>query len=378
MSAIHGSCHARFGALREELEKRLAADHELGASIAVVQDGDAVVDLWGGWADADRAVPWAEDTITNVWSCSKTVLAVAALLLVDRGELDVHAKVAKYWPEFAANGKDAVEVRHLLAHTSGVAGWDQPVVLEDLYDWERSTAMLAAQAPWWPPGSMSGYHGLNQGHLVGEVVRRITGMGVREFVAREISGPLGADFTIGVPRSEFGRVSNVVPPPPLPIDLEALGTDSVAFKTFTGPALDASAAWTDAWRDADISCANGHGNARSLARIQSVVSHGGAVDDVRLLSARTVDMIFELQSDGVDLVIGQPLRFGLGYGLPVPQTFPEIPEGRICFWGGWGGSVVVNDVDRRTTFAYVMNRMQPGLVRSENSAAYLKAFFAAL
>lgn len=378
MSAVQGQCDARFSGLWEELEKRLAADHELGAAIAVVQDGELAVDIWGGWADADRTVAWADDTITNVWSSTKTVLALAALLLVDRGELDVHAKVARYWPEFAANGKDGIEVRHLLAHTSGVAGWEQPVTVDDVYDRERSTAMLAAQAPWWPPGSASGYHAINQGHLVGEVVRRITGTGLREFVAREIAGPLGADFTIGVPRSEFGRISNVVPPPPLPIDLAALGTDSVPFKVFTGPAVDASEAWTDRWRGADIGSANGHGNARSLARIQSVVSHGGAVGDVQLLANRTLDSIFEVQSDGVDLVLGQALRFGVGYGLPQPQTFPDLPEGRICFWGGWGGSVVVNDLDRGVTFAYVMNRMQPGLLGSENSSAYLRAFFAAL
>lgn len=351
---VQGECAERFGRLREVLAERLAADHELGASIAVVADGELVVDMWGGFADADRTVPWQRDTITNVWSTTKTMTALAALMLVDRGELDVHAPVARYWPEFAQNGKDGVEVRHVLSHTSGVSGWDQPVVVEDLYDWEKSTAMLARQAPWWEPGTASGYHALNMGHLVGEVVRRVTGTPLGEFVAREIAGPLGADFHIGLDPAEFGRVSDVVPPPPLPIDFGAMDPESVVIKTFTGPAPDASVAWTEAWRRADIGAANGHGNARSVARIQSVVSHGGEIDGVRLLGPTGLDTIFELQSDGVDQVLGVPIRFGIGYGLPTPQTIPYLPEGRLCFWGGWGGSLVVNDLDRRTTIAYMM------------------------
>ena len=139
--------------------------------------------------------------------------SLAALVLVDRGELDLDANVAKYWPEFAARGKAGIKVRQLLSHTSGVSGWEQPVTLEDLYDWDKSTALLAAQAPWWEPGTASGYHALTYGHLIGEVIRRITGQRLGEFFAAHIAGPLGADFHIGLPPSEFHRVANVVPPP---------------------------------------------------------------------------------------------------------------------------------------------------------------------
>jgi CubicO group peptidase (beta-lactamase class C family) len=378
MAAVQGVCDARFAPVVETLQARLEADDELGAAIAVVMDGEPVVDVWGGWADAERTTPWTQDTITNVWSSTKTVLSLAALMLVDRGELDVHAKVAKYWPEFGANGKEDIEVRHLLGHTSGVSAWEQPVVVKDLYDWERSTAMLAAQAPWWEPGTASGYHALNQGHLVGEVMRRITGQKPGEFVASEIAGPLDADFHIGIDPIHDGRIANVVPPPPLARDFAALDPDSVVVKTLTGPAPAATDSWTDEWRRADIASANGHGNARSLAGIGSAVSHGGVAGDVRLLSPRTIDMIFELQSDGIDLVTGQQMRYGIGYGLPTPSVIPYIPERRICFWGGWGGSMVVNDLDHHATIAYVMNRMQPGLIGSENTRAYLTAFFTAL
>ncbi|QYB06597.1 beta-lactamase family protein [Rhodococcus sp. USK10] len=378
MTELGGVCDQRFAALQDALKDNLESGEELGASIVVTLDGQPVVDMWGGWSDADRATEWGRDTLTNVWSCTKTVTALAALMLVDRGLLDVYAPVAKYWPEFAAAGKERVEVRHLLSHTSGVSGWDQPITVEDTFDLVESTKRLAAQAPWWEPGTASGYHALNYGHLIGEVVRRVDGRTLGRFVAEEIAGPLAADFHIGLDPSEFGRVSNVVPPPPLPIDLASLDPASVIVRTFTGPGPDASASWSDAWRRAENGAAGGQGNARSLARIQSVVACGGELDGVRLLSPDTISLIFEEQSNGVDLALGQPIRFGVGYGLPTPVSVPFVPEGRICFWGGWGGSQVVVDTERRMTMTYVMNKMGPGLLGSDRTAQYATATFDAL
>lgn len=350
---LGGTCSARFDSLRELFAAKLESGEDLGASLAFNIDGEMVVDLWGGWADEARTVPWTENTITNVFSTTKCMTSLAALVLVDRGELDLDAPVATYWPEFAANGKAAIKVRHLLSHTSGVSGWEQPITLEDLYDWDKSTALLAAQAPWWEPGTASGYHALNYGHLIGAVIRRITGQRLGEFFAAHVAGPLGADFHIGLPSSEFKRVANLVPPPapaaaPEPMQLDP---NSVAFKTTTNPAMSVETTWTEGWRRADMGAGNGHGNARSLARIQSAVACGGAVDGVRLLSPRTIDRIFEVQFHGIDLVMGIPMKWGVGYGL--------APEGRVCSWGGYGGSLMVIDVDRRMTFAYVMNKMAP-------------------
>ena len=262
--------------------------------------------------------------------------SLAALMLVDRGELDVDAPVGKYWPEFAANGKQDVLVRHLLSHASGVSGLDQPAVAPDLYDWDRATSRMAAQAPWWEPGTASGYHALNFGHLIGEVVRRISGKTLKHFVAEEIAGPLGADFQIGAAESDWGRIADVVPPPPLPFDLEALDPNSPAAKTLTGPLVAAEEANTPGWRRADIGAANGHGNARSVARVMSVVARGGEVDGIRLLSRETIDLIFREQINGIDVVLGIPLRFGIGYGLPRLDTLPWIPDEKICFWGRVG------------------------------------------
>ncbi len=299
-------------------------------------------------------------------------------MLVDRGELDVDAPVAKYWPEFGAAGKQDVLVRHVMSHASGVSGLDQPAVIEDLYDWEQSTSRMAAQAPWWEPGTASGYHTLNYGHLVGEIVRRISGKTLKRFVAEEIAGPLGADFQIGAAESDWGRIADVVPPPPLDIDLAALGMDSPAVKTFTGPIPAAGDANTPGWRRADMGACNGHGNARSVARVMSVVSRGGEVDGVRLLGPDTIDLIFREQLNGIDLVLGVPLRLGIDYGLPQRDTLPYVPDGKICFWGGWGGSMIVMDVGRGMTLSYMMNKMGPGVVGSERSAAYATAIYDAV
>jgi CubicO group peptidase (beta-lactamase class C family) len=377
-TSVQGSCDTAFTSLQEALEANIASGEVLGASIALNIDGKLLVDLWGGWRDEARTLPWERDTIVNVWSSTKTVTSLALLMLVSRGQVDVHAPVARYWPEFAAAGKERVEVRHLMSHTSGVAGLDQPATLEDMYDWETSTARMAAQAPWWEPGTAPGYHALNFGHLLGEVLRRVTGKTLKQFVAEEIAAPLGADFQIGAAAADAGRIAPVVPPPPLPIDLAAMDPNSPAVRTLNGPAVEASAANTPAWRAADIGAANGHGHARSVARILSAISLGGQVDGAQLLSSETIELIFEQQADGVDLVLGVPLRFGIGYGLPQPQTIPYIPEGRVCFWGGWGGSVIMMDLDRRLTFAYMMNRMGPGIIGSSRSETYLRTAYAAL
>jgi CubicO group peptidase (beta-lactamase class C family) len=377
---LQGHWDARFDKLADALGHAIADGEEVGAAIAIDVDGDTVVDMWGGHTDAARTKPWRSDTIVNVWSSTKTVTALAGLMLIDRGLIAPETPVATVWPEFAANGKEHVEFRHFLSHTSGVSGWEQPVVPEDIFDWDKSTAMLAAQAPWWEPGTASGYHALNYGHLIGEVVRRTTGRSLHEYVAEEIAGPLEADFQIGAATQDFARVADVILPddpfeglPPFDQWPEPM------LKTFTGPAPDPAIANTEAWRAADIGAANGHTNARALARILSAVSLGGEVGGVRLLRPETIERIFEVQSDGPDLVLaGHRIRFGLGFGLPTPETIPYIPDEKICFWGGWGGSWESMNPDRRTTIAYVMNKMGPGIEGTERTARYFTLAYDAL
>lgn len=379
MAEIKGTINDdRFGKLGELLSDSLDAGADVGASVSVTLGGETIVDIWGGHADEAKTTEWQENTITNVWSTTKTMTFLSALVLAERGLLDFHAPVTTYWPEFGQNGKEAIEVRHLMGHTSGVSAWAQPVTTDDIYDWDKSTAMLAAQAPWWEPGTASGYHALNQGHLVGEIIRRIDGRMLNEFFAQEIAGPLNADFQIGgIPESDYGRISNVIPPEGLPIDLATVDMESVAIKTFTGPAPEASIAWEAPWRSACIGAANGHGNARSVARIQAIVANGGTVDDVTLLSPETIDLIFEEQAHGTDQVLGLPVRFGMGYALP-SEGAPYLPEGKIAYWGGWGGSSIIVDTERDMTIAYMMNLMDNGLTGDFRGQHLIEASYAAL
>ena len=376
MAEVHGNCDDRFTAVREALARNLEGD-ELGASVAVDLDGQTVVDLWGGYRDLDRTTPWTQDTIVNGWSTTKTVLALAALMLVEQGELDVYAPVGDYWPEFAAHGKKNIEVRHLLGHTSGVSGWDQPFSIKDMYDWETSTERLAAQSPWWEPGTASGYHANNQGHLVGELIRRITGKTFKKFVAEEIAGPLGADYQIGAREADWDRIADVVPPPRPDADPRALDPASVMVKTYTGPVASAKAANSPEWRRADLGALNGHSTARGLLTVLRTMSLGGEAGGVRLLSPKTIDLVFDQQSDGVDLVLGEPFRFGIGYCLGSP-FIPYVPAGRTFYWGGWGGSMIVMDLDRRLTISYLMNRMAPGILGSDRAESYIRAVYDAL
>jgi CubicO group peptidase (beta-lactamase class C family) len=374
MAEVHGSCEERFAGVRDALAQQLDGG-ELGASIAVDLDGETVVDVWGGYRDADRTAPWTQDTIVNVWSTTKCVLNLAALMLVDRGDLDVHAPVGNYWPEFSAKGKKDVEVRHLMAHTSGVSGWDTPFSIRDMYDWETACERLAQQRPWWEPGTASGYHSKNQGHLVGEVIRRITNKTFRKFVADEIARPLGADFQVGARESDWGRIAPVVAPPPEPD--EPLDPESVRGKTSLGPKSSVKAANSPEWRRADLGALNGHSNARGLLDVLRVLSLGGEAGGVRLLSPETIDLVLDQQSDGVDLVLEAPFRWGIGYCLGSPVV-PYVPSGRTFFWGGWGGSLAVMDLDRRLTITYVMNAMAPGILGSARSEAYVRAVYDAL
>ena len=313
MGEVAGYCDERFAGVREAFERNLADGSDLGASCAVYLDGEPVVDLWGGFVDAERTTPWSADTIVNVWSTTNTMTALVALVLADAGELDLSAPVVRYWPEFGAAGKRDVEVRHLMGHTSGLSGWSEPMTVDDLYDWEKACDLLAGQEPWWTPGSASGYHALTQGYLVGEVVRRVTGQSVGRFFAEQVAGPLGADFFIGTPESADARVAPVVPPERLAHINEE--DAPLALRTFLNPLLPAPTSWTAPWRRAEVPAANGHGNARSVAAVHSLLACGGAARGVRLLSAAGCERIFEEQSDGKDLVLGVPLRFGMGFAL---------------------------------------------------------------
>jgi CubicO group peptidase (beta-lactamase class C family) len=372
----NGASARGFAPVEEAFASNFDLYDEVGASVAVVIDGRPVVDLWGGHLDRGRTAPWERDTIINVWSTTKTMTALVALMLASRGALDLDAPVADYWPEFEANGKDDVLVRHVLSHTAGLPSWDEPLVADDLRDRDRLCSMLAAQPTWWEPGSRSGYHALTHGYLIGELVRRCDGRSVSTFFADEVAGPLGADFHLVLDASHDHRVAPVIPEAMgLSMSSEAtLGSADPVARRAANVTLTAEDSWTPEWRRSEIPAAAGCGNARSVALAQSVISAGGTIDGVEFVSAEIIDRIFDVQAAGRDLVLGAGITLGVGYALNSPRA-PMSPNERVCFWGGWGGSLVVNDLDAGFTMAYVMNRMGAGTVGDQRAASLLDAVY---
>ncbi|KAI1842808.1 hypothetical protein JX266_010984 [Neoarthrinium moseri] len=358
MAQVNGHCDAQFQSVRDAFSKHILSGEEHGGSLAVNIDGRDVISLWGGYADAARTKPWNEDTIVNIWANTKIVCALAMLKLVDRGLVSLNDRVAKFWPEFAANGKEKIEIRHLLSHSSGVAGWDHPMTLEAMCDIESSTAELAKQAPWWEPGTASGYHCWTYGHLIGEVIRRVTGVRLKEFVANELCEPVGADLQIGIKEKDWGRVAELVPVPSL-TDFPAWAPNSIPERVFN-PLANPSFANESIWRQAELGSVNGHGNAQACTRLLSAWTLAGHGSD--FVSKDTASLIFEEQVRGVDLFNGMYLRMGCGAmslrGDGDTAVDQWLPAGRVCQWGGWGGSKHVMDLDRRLTFSYVMNKMR--------------------
>jgi len=377
---VSGTCAQRLGPVKDAFAENFAKHGDVGASAAVVMNGELVVDLWGGYQDRAGTKPWARDTIINVFSTTKTMSCLALLVLASRGQVDVDAPVERYWPEFGANGKGNVLVRHLLSHTAGLPSWDQRLEPTDLYDWDKLARLLAAQATWWEPGWKSGYHSLTQGNLVGEVVRRVDGRSVGKFFADEIARPMGADFHIGLGPEHDARVALVIPAPPLQFGsgdgTKPPARDSIPYRA-ANPRLAAEQSWEIPWRRAEIPAGGGHGNARGVALAQAAVSHGGTFRGTRLLSKAQIDRIFDVQAAGRDLVLGIGVTFGVGYGLNSPKN-PISPNSRVCYWGGWGGSLVVNDVDAGFTMAYVMNRMGEGTVGDDRAHTLLRAIYGSI
>ncbi|MEU5691751.1 serine hydrolase domain-containing protein [Actinosynnema sp. NPDC020468] len=304
-----------------------------GAALCVRVDGRVVVDVWHGTRDADQVEPWLPDTAVNVFSVTKGVLATVAHRLVATGALDLDAPVARYWPEFRAE----VTVAQLLDHQAGLPAVRAPLPVGSHYDWDAMTTALAAEEPWWEPGTRHGYHALTFGWLVGEVLRRVTGSRVRDLVA-----PLGV--TIGWPGP--GDPADVLAPEPV---ASALPPSEIVLKAFANP-LDLGAPDVNGarWRQAEIPAANGHATARALAALYGRIGE--------LLPADVLDRAAAPHSDGVDEVLGGRTRFGLGYMLP-NELRPYSPNPRAFGHTGAGGALAFADPDRGIAFGYTPNRL---------------------
>ncbi|TWS18436.1 beta-lactamase family protein [Tsukamurella asaccharolytica] len=372
---LEGEVDSRFSEVAGVAENYLSDGAELGISLYVDLNGETLIDAWGGHADRDKTIPWRSDTITNLWSSTKVVTAIAVLAAATQGKLELDTPVSQYWPEFSERG---VLVRHVLGHTAGLPAWQAPFSLDQMYDTQYATARLAEQACWWPPGTAGGYHGTTFGMLLGEIIRRTSGATLSEYIDSELAQPLGADFQLGVREGDLDRVAGVLLGY-LPESYDSLPEDSLTRRALTAPKLDVDAANTRAWQGTPNGALNGHSNARGVAKIARVVSLGGKIEGREYVSSDILERIFEVQAEGPDLILGVPFTRGIGFALPDKSERPWIPDGRVCFWGGWGGSIVIMDLDRGLTISYQMNKMNPGsVVGSELTERYVSAIYSAL
>jgi CubicO group peptidase (beta-lactamase class C family) len=356
--SIEGTCNESFIPVKEAFHQNFLTGLEVGASLAIIHNDELIVDLWGGFSDGAFTRPWERDTLVNVFSTTKMVTALCILHLADQGRIDLDQPLAAYWPEFTRDGKDQILIRQVLSHTAGLPGFTPQIRFEDQYDWQNIIHLLEAEKPWWKPGTRLGYHTLTYGYLLGEIVRRVTGKTLGQYLREEITSPLGIDFFIGLPEEEEPRVAEIVPMRQefTKAQLSALKVIfPMAIKIAVNPYLDVRKFNTRACHAAEIPAGNGMGNARSVARLGSILAGGGTINGKQILSRKMVERAILEQARGRDkIAFGRPSAWGLGVML-LNKALLLGP--RSFYATGLGGSVCVMDLDRNLTLVYAMNKM---------------------
>jgi CubicO group peptidase (beta-lactamase class C family) len=373
---IHGEVALGFEPVRDAFIanfERPEPQREVGASLSVYRRGHRVVDLWAGWRDTARTQAWTRDTLANVYSTTKGIVAVAFAIACDRGLIDYDAPVSLHWPEFAANGKGRVTVSHVLSHQAGLPGFEAPTNAEDIYDWDACCAKLAAQVPAWPPGELTCYHAGTFGFLAGEIFRRAVGRSLGAFIESQIARPLEADIHLGNASRFDARIAPMIAPS-VEVDLAALNLPEVALMAMSNPTLDPAQANTQAWRDAELPAMNLHATADGVARVFGAIANGGELHGMHVLSEGAIDAMTEVQSDRQDQLLGFAVHWARGVAINTTGVFGSNP--RAFGHTGWGGSFGYSDRDAGVGAAYVMNRMGPELVGDARAVALAQAISA--
>ena len=393
---IQGTCRTGFERVAEAFEKNLKEKGEIGASVCLTVGGETVVDLWGGLADGKTQAPWTRDTVSIVFSCTKGATALCAHVLASRGVLDLDAPVAELWPEFAQHGKERVTTRMMLDHSSAVPAVRAKVKNDGPYDWAYMTERLAAEVPFWEPGTRNGYHGFTFGWTVGEMVRRASGRSLGTFFREEIAAPLGLDFWIGLPEEIEPRVAPVVAHvykaadavTPFMRDLATNKESIAALFYFNNGAWRSGGANTRAGHAAEIGAANGITNARGLAGMYGPLANGGG----DLVDATTLARMGEVSmATHDDATLRIPTRFALGFMKSMDNRRRSLAA---RLWGedcdsvilgsaafghvGAGGSLGFADPVAGLSFGYTMNRMGPGLLMNERGQSLVDAAYLSL
>jgi len=382
---IEGTCDPRFANVKEAFAENLTKRNEYGAAVAVTVGGRMVVDLWGGYADKARTRPWSHDTLANVFSTTKGLTAICAHRLAAEGTLDFDAPVARYWPEFAQNGKEHIPVRQLLNHRAGLPGVRERLKAESYYDWNYMTGLLAAEQPFWVPGTSHGYHAITFGWLVGEVIRRITGKSVGSYFRDELARPLGLDCHIGLSEADDHRCAEIrqaSPPAPGEFNLFEYATrnrDSLTAKVFLNPSngLRSEVINSRGWRAAEIPAANGHTTARALARLYGALACGGEIEGIRIMTPEQIANCYHQESYGTDEVLMITTRFSTGFMLTQPND-KWGPNPHTFGHPGAGGSLGFADPVANVGFGYTMNKMGSGILIDPRARVLFDAVYFSL
>ncbi len=379
---IRGKCDVRFGAVADKLNTLFSDKLSNGCAVAAYRRGAPVFSLWGGTTDRDYALPWQENTLVNVFSAGKPFVAVAILQLAAQGLLDLDAPIADYWPEFAAHGKGDVSARHALCHRSGIPAFTDPIPDDDLYDWHKMVAHVAAIRPEWPAGERQGYHAFTYGWILGELVRRISGEMPGDYIRQHICAPLKLDFHIGLCDADLDRVAVVQPKDPAANNVRANTTDPDARPTlqqrvFNNPTTQQTGSNRRVWRQAQIPAANGHGTAASLAAFYNALC--GYADTEILNAAGRALCRREISRSAADEVNIVPLAFSHGFFLSNPADSVGFGRGRDCFGHpGAGGSTGFADPDYELSFAFVTRDLGAGLFGAGKAAKLADAMYQSL
>jgi CubicO group peptidase (beta-lactamase class C family) len=364
--------------VREAFEENFKSRGEPGAAVALSIHGVPVVDLWGGWKNAAKDRPWQQDTLVNFFSVSKALCTICILRLVERKHVALDVPVAEVWPEFAQAGKQAVTLRHILSHQSGLPSLREPLPVGAMLDWNLMTEALARATPWWRPGTAHGYHVNTFGFLLGEIVRRTSGRTIGAVLREDIAWPLGADLHIGLPVSEHSRVAEYLWPISTSQQSTPGAEDLMRFNAYWNPPGVSGSGYvnTPEWRSAEIPSTNGHGSARGVARFYAALAEGGEIDGIRIVSEAMLAEATQEQSNGFDLISHRPSRFGLGFQLSQPER-PLGPNPDAFGHFGAGGSLGFCDPRTGVAFGYVTNDMGPRWQNPRNKAL-IDAIYASL
>ena len=368
---ISGTTARGFEGVKDAFAKNFADGLDVGAGFAVMRGDDVLVDLWGGMADPESGRPWEKDTIVNVFSTTKGPTALAVAMLVDRGLLSYEDTVAKHWPDFAQSGKEAITVGQLMSHQGGLCGLREPIGVAHYFDWDFMCQKLAAMEPFWTPGDGSGYHAVTYGYLAGELIRRIDGRTPGTFVREEICDKVGADFRIGTPASEDGRIADLIKPK-TNVSLTGETPPDYTIAAFANPSLRPRDANTREWRAAEIPAANGHGTALGLARIYAPAAQGGG----DLWSKSALDKATAQQCKGKDRNLGFEISWGAGFMRNKLGTYG--PHDTTFGHSGWGGSMAFADPVEGISVAYVMNQMDTNLQGDPRTLRLVDSVYACL